>query len=106
MERWAKVDDVPGAGELRRLVAGPDLEVAVARLEDGSVVAFGDTCTHEECSLSDGDLEGERVVCVCHGSEFDVRTGQVLRGPAEEPIPVFETRGSGDGIEVLVTDGP
>ena len=71
-------------------------ELAFARLADGSLVAFDDMCTHEECPLSDGDLEGERIVCTCHGSEFDVRTGAVLQGPPTEPISVYEVR-AGDG---------
>ncbi len=78
------------------------LDIALARLEDGSFAAFDDTCTHEECSLSGGDLEGDRVVCFCHGSEFDVRTGAVLQGPADEPVRVYETRIAGGELEVLV----
>ena len=49
-------------------------------------------CTHEECPLSDGDLEDDKVVCYCHSGEFDVRTGAVLKGPPEDPIPVYELR--------------
>jgi nitrite reductase/ring-hydroxylating ferredoxin subunit len=64
----------------------------LARLPDGRWVAFDDTCTHEECPLSEGDLEGERIVCYCHGSEFDLRTGEVLEGPAEDPLSLFPVR--------------
>ena len=78
------------------------LDIALARLEDGSFAAFDDTCTHEECSLAEGDLEGDRVVCFCHGSEFDIRTGAVLQGPADQPVRVYETRVAGGELEVLV----
>jgi nitrite reductase/ring-hydroxylating ferredoxin subunit len=30
------------------------------------------------------------VTCICHGSEFDVTTGEVLAGPATEPVPSFD----------------
>lgn len=68
------------------------LEIAVARLDDGSWVAFDNVCTHEECPLAEGDLDGDRIICYCHSSAFDVRTGEVLDGPAEEPLRVYETR--------------
>jgi nitrite reductase/ring-hydroxylating ferredoxin subunit len=38
--------------------------------------------------------------CPWHGSRFDARTGEVRRGPASIPQPVYETRPSGEGIEV------
>ena len=67
-------------------------EVALANLEDGSWAAFDNNCTHEECPLSEGDLDGRRIICYCHSSAFDVRTGEVLEGPADEPIRVYEAR--------------
>ena len=91
MSEWVSLGRADGSVELRAATAG-DLEIAVARLADGSFAAFDDMCTHEECPLSEGELEGERVVCYCHSSEFDVRTGAVVRGPADEPIQVYETR--------------
>lgn len=48
--------------------------------------AFEDTCTHMGCSLAKGDLEGTVVTCACHGSQFDVMSGAVLRGPAQRPV--------------------
>jgi nitrite reductase/ring-hydroxylating ferredoxin subunit len=48
--------------------------------------AFDDTCTHMGCSLANGELDGTTVTCACHGSQFDVTTGAVLRGPAQRPV--------------------
>jgi nitrite reductase/ring-hydroxylating ferredoxin subunit len=78
------------------------LELAVARLGDGSFAAFDDMCTHEECPLSEGELEGDRVVCYCHSSEFDVRSGEVLRGPAVDPLRVYATRVDDGELQVEV----
>jgi nitrite reductase/ring-hydroxylating ferredoxin subunit len=78
------------------------LEIAFARLDDGSWAAFQDSCTHEECPLSDGDLDGERIICYCHSSAFDVRTGEVLRGPAEDHLTVYEVRVEGGELQVRV----
>jgi cytochrome P450 len=65
--------------------------VCIGRTATGWV-AFDDTCPHEECPLSDGELDGDVVVCPCHGSEFDIRTGDVLTPPALDPLPIFEAR--------------
>lgn len=59
--------------------------VAVARV-DGALYAFADECTHQGCSLSDGDLEGRHVVCPCHMGTFDITTGSVVSGPPPEPV--------------------
>ena len=81
-------DAPPGA---LRQVDVEDTLVCVGRTADGWV-AFGDTCPHEECPLSDGELDGTVVVCPCHGSEFDIRTGDVLSPPALDPLTIYEAR--------------
>ena len=75
-------------------VAG--MEVAVARTPDG-IFALEDRCTHADCALSEGVLEEGAVICPCHGSEFDLKTGNVLRPPAVTPVRAF-------GTEVEVSD--
>lgn len=63
--------------------------VALGRFRDGWV-AFSDHCTHRGGPLSDGALVGCVVQCPWHGSQFDVRSGQVVNGPAEEKINTYE----------------
>jgi nitrite reductase/ring-hydroxylating ferredoxin subunit len=53
------------------------------------IFAIGNTCTHRGCKLSGGKLEGETVRCPCHGSVFNVRTGEVMKGPAKSPEPSY-----------------
>lgn len=91
------VEDVP-VGHLRRAELA-QTAVCIGRTTDGWV-AFQDTCTHEECSLSDGELDGSVVVCPCHGSEFDLRTGDVLCPPALDPLPIYEARVEGGILAV------
>ncbi|MGH2380444.1 MAG: Rieske (2Fe-2S) protein [Candidatus Limnocylindria bacterium] len=64
-------------------VAGTKVNVANS---DGRLYAFDDTCTHQGCSLANGNLQGTTVTCACHGSQFDVTSGAVLRGPAQRPV--------------------
>lgn len=86
------------AGEMRAFdVRG--VKIAVANVS-GAFHAFDDTCTHAGCSLAGGDLEETTVICPCHGSEFDVRSGEVLRGPAREPVATYETRVEGGRLEI------
>ena len=72
------------SGEMRVFdVAGTKVNIASV---DGQLHAFDDTCTHKACSLAKGKLDGTTVTCPCHGSQFDVTTGEVLRGPAQQPV--------------------
>ena len=75
------------------------ITIAVANV-GGAFHAFDDTCTHRQCSLAEGDLEGSTVICPCHGSEFDVESGDVLRGPAREPVETFAVRVEGGDLEI------
>jgi 3-phenylpropionate/trans-cinnamate dioxygenase ferredoxin subunit len=56
---------------------------------DGVFYATDDTCTHEDASLSTGSLTGEMVKCPLHGSRFDLRTGEPMEDPAEEPLRCY-----------------
>jgi 3-phenylpropionate/trans-cinnamate dioxygenase ferredoxin component len=77
-------------GRLRRTSAG-ELELGVARVGERWFV-FETWCTHAECPLTDGWLEGAAVRCACHASLFDLTTGAPLEGPATEPIRTFPVR--------------
>lgn len=73
-----------------KLVHANGERVAVARVEEG-YVAFQDRCTHKGGPLSDGALICGTVQCPWHGSQFDVKTGEVKCGPAEEKIAIYAT---------------
>lgn len=87
-----------GAGEAVSVQVG---DTPVMLVRDGEdILALHDRCSHRGCSLASGELDGGTVVCPCHGSRFDLRSGQVLHGPATAPQPVFEARTSAGRIEV------
>jgi nitrite reductase/ring-hydroxylating ferredoxin subunit len=75
--------------------------VAVANV-DGRLLAFDDTCTHRGCSLATGDLDGATVTCPCHGSQFDVASGAVLRGPTETPVRSRRVEVQGEDLLVEI----
>jgi nitrite reductase/ring-hydroxylating ferredoxin subunit len=76
-------------------VAGTKVNVASA---GGSLHAFDDSCTHMGCSLAKGKLDGTTVTCPCHGSQFDVTSGAVLRGPAQRPVRSRSVQVEGEAL--------
>jgi nitrite reductase/ring-hydroxylating ferredoxin subunit len=87
-------------GEVR-LCDAEGQPIAVA-LTGGAYYAFDDTCTHEQCSLSDGELDGTTIICPCHDGEFDITTGKVLEGPPEEPVNIYAVRVQDDDLQVEI----
>ena len=65
--------------------------VSIARV-GGKLYAFDDMCPHDGAPLSAGLLTGTTLMCQCDGSQFDVTTGRVLRGPATKPLEMHEVR--------------
>jgi 3-phenylpropionate/trans-cinnamate dioxygenase ferredoxin subunit len=95
-----KTNEIPTGGITAIDVRG--LRIAVANVA-GAYYAFDDACTHEQCSLAEqGELAGSTVMCTCHGSEFDLRTGKVLAAPATVPVKVYPVRVEGDALQIEV----
>ncbi|MGB9492686.1 MAG: Rieske 2Fe-2S domain-containing protein [Terriglobales bacterium] len=63
-------------------------EVAVFNVA-GKCCATQAKCTHRGSPLNEGTLEGSTVTCPWHGTQYDVCTGAVLRGPATEPVKTY-----------------
>jgi nitrite reductase/ring-hydroxylating ferredoxin subunit len=64
-----------------------DLAVAVVVLADGSAFALEDRCPHDGGWLSDGWLDGDRLVCSRHAWEIEACTGKCDRRP-QDFVPV------------------
>ena len=70
---------------------------------EGILWAIEDMCSHAMCAFSeDGEVNGRAAICDCHGSEFDVLTGEVLEPPAQDPIRTYQVRNDGGLVMVLV----
>jgi len=80
------------AGEARRFDVGAH-RIALVRIED-DFYAIGDVCSHEDYSLSEGEVVPEacEIECWKHGSMFDLRTGEPTSLPATRPVPVYVVR--------------
>ncbi len=77
-----------------------DLEVIVTRV-DSEWLAAENRCTHAGCSFTDdGEVDGAVLICNCHGSEFDMRTGTVLVPPARTRLQTFPIRVTEGTVQV------
>jgi nitrite reductase/ring-hydroxylating ferredoxin subunit len=87
----------PGGGD----ASGTTGPFALYHVGNG-VFACADRCPHAGAVLSEGEMEGAVVTCPRHGSQFDVRTGERLRGPADDGIATFPVLEEGGQIYLLV----
>jgi 3-phenylpropionate/trans-cinnamate dioxygenase ferredoxin subunit len=90
-------------GTARRFDVGAR-QIAVVRIGD-DVYAIGDVCTHQNISLSEGEIDEDELTIECwkHGSAFSLETGEALSLPATRPEPVYDVRVD-DGEIVVVLD--
>lgn len=100
--RLCAVSDV-ASGTARRFDVG-DVPIALVRVED-EFFALGDTCSHEDYSLSEGEVFDEECELECwkHGSTFDLRTGQPCSLPATRPVPVYPVTVVGEDVMVEIS---
>ena len=98
-EHLANVADFAG-GALLGVTRSDGVEVCLYD-HRGTIGAVGNVCTHAQFRISDGTLGDDGTLeCAWHGARFDCRSGQVCRGPAEDPLPVFPVRVEGDRVLV------
>ena len=89
MANWVRVAAVPecAVGKLRAVDA--DGTAIVLANVDGRICALQDRCSHEEYPLSDGELDGDQIVCSYHGARFDACSGARKSLPAVFPVPSY-----------------
>ena len=73
--------------------------ICVARIGD-EVFAIGDTCSHSDASLAEGDITDYKIECWLHGAEFDLRSGEALTPPAVMPVKKYSVRVDGDSVTI------
>jgi 3-phenylpropionate/trans-cinnamate dioxygenase ferredoxin subunit len=102
IERIGPLADLP-EGTARRIDVG-GRAVALVRIGD-DVYAIGDVCSHQDISLSEGEVlcDDKQLECWKHGSAFSLETGEPESLPATRPVPVYEARVVDGQIEVVVS---
>ncbi len=91
-----------GDGEARRFAVGRTA-IAVVRLGE-DWYAIGDRCTHQNISLSEGELHADTLELECwkHGSRFSLKTGEPSALPATKATPVYTIVVEGDDVFVEI----
>jgi nitrite reductase/ring-hydroxylating ferredoxin subunit len=100
--RVCSTDEIP-LNEGRRFDVN-GIPVAVFHLPLG-FFAIGNTCSHEESSLSDGFVEEDKVECPKHGAQFDIATGKNLSLPATRPVPSYRVVVEGEDVYLEAPNG-
>ncbi|HTL24540.1 MAG TPA: non-heme iron oxygenase ferredoxin subunit [Mycobacteriales bacterium] len=93
--RACSLTELPEEGALKVHLDGRDICVARSH---GTVYAIGDTCSHADVSLSEGDVEDGTIECWLHGSRFDLRTGAPIGLPATKSVPTYPVTVIGDDV--------
>lgn len=87
----ARLDDLPVGSSAKVTVGGEP--VALVRLDEATVKAVHNTCSHQEYDLApEGFVEDNTLECALHGSVFDLDSGQPDALPAVKPIPVYDCK--------------
>jgi Rieske Fe-S protein len=86
--------DVPVGGG----IVVESVKAVITQPTDGDYKAFSAVCTHQGC-LVDQVTDG-KIVCPCHGSAFDISTGDVVQGPATQPLEEKSVTVDDSGISV------
>lgn len=90
----AKEADIPvGGGKVFE-----SAKVVVTQPTEGDFKAFSAVCTHQGCTVT--SVDGGTINCSCHGSSFDIATGDVKTGPATSGLPAKSVSLGADGISV------
>ena len=83
--------------------------VVLYRLADGTPAALYDRCPHRWAPLSEGHVDGNRIVCPYHGMEFDT-AGNCTKAPTQNmtpdtaQIPSYEVREAGAFVWIWMGD--
>jgi nitrite reductase/ring-hydroxylating ferredoxin subunit len=80
------------------LVAAADVPVGGGVIvdSDGQYVGLSAVCPHQNCLVS--EVSDQKITCPCHGSQFSVADGSVVRGPATSGLAPIDVQSDGDQI--------
>jgi 3-phenylpropionate/trans-cinnamate dioxygenase ferredoxin subunit len=99
--RVGRLDDMEPCSVRQVTVDG--VVIALVRIDD-EVYAINDRCSHQNISLSEGEVlcEDRQLECWKHGSAFSLVDGEPSALPATKSVPVYDARVVDGEIEVTV----
>jgi 3-phenylpropionate/trans-cinnamate dioxygenase ferredoxin subunit len=105
MGEWvavARADDILPGHAVR--VEIDEVPVAIVNVR-GELHCVDDTCTHQQASLSEGEVDPEHcaIECPLHGSAFDLRSGDAVTLPAVAPVRVHRVEVADGMVRVALS---
>ncbi len=91
-----KKSEIP-LGDAKEIAYG-GTPVMIINRPDKGFIALSRVCTHLGC-LVDYNKAQNRIICPCHGAQFDLE-GNVLSGPPPKPLPKVLVKVEGDSIVI------
>ena len=73
-------------------------DIMLIRTDESKFIAISTICRHKGCTV---ELEGDKFVCPCHGSEYTIQ-GKVTQGPAKDNLKTFETMFDSSGGTITI----
>ncbi len=89
-----KIEKVPVGGGL----IVESTRFVVTQPVEGEFHAFDRTCPHAQCPVT--EVNGQGIICNCHGSMFDLTDGHALRGPATKGLEPATITEDGDTLKI------
>jgi Rieske Fe-S protein len=89
------------AGEGFNFTANDGTEAILFKTSDEKVYALSRICTHEGCSVN-FDMSQNKLICPCHGAEYESGEGNVLSGPTQRALKKINVKIEGDNVLEVV----
>ena len=89
------------AGEGFNFTANDGTDAILFKTKDEKVYALSRICTHEGCSVN-FDMSKNKLICPCHGAEYESGEGNVISGPTQRNLKKINVKVDGDNVLEVV----
>lgn len=88
-------------GQSLEFTSSAGISAILFRSSEEKVYALSRICTHEGCSV-DFDMNQNRLICPCHGANYEASDGSVISGPTTKSLAKIKVEIQGQDIVELV----
>lgn len=88
-------------GQSLEFTSSAGISAILFRSSEDKVYALSRICTHEGCSV-DFDMNQNRLICPCHGANYEASDGSVISGPTTKALAKIKVAIKEDKIVELV----
>jgi len=88
-------------GQSLEFTSSAGISAILFRSSEDKVYALSRICTHEGCSV-DFDMNQNRLICPCHGANYEASDGSVISGPTTKSLAKIKVEIQGQDIVELV----